>query len=61
MLANKFFLDQTYNFPNSAMNFMKNNPNLDYDQIYKKIGDLKAHARLTQKHPRNTQLNTNKQ
>jgi len=45
------------------MNVMKNNPNLDYDQINskfnKKIGKSKAHARLTQKHTRNTQTNMN--
>ena len=42
---------------------MKNNPNSNYDQINskfnKKIGKSKAHARLTQKHTRNTQTNKN--
>ena len=52
-------------FSSSAMNFMKNNPNSDYDQINskfnKKIGKSKAHARLIQKCTRNAQLNINKQ
>ena len=47
------------------MKNMKNNPNSNYDQINskinKKIGKSKARARLTQKHTRIIQLNTNKQ
>ena len=46
------------------MKNMKNNPNSNYDQINskinKKIGKSKARARLTQKHTRIIQLNTNK-
>ena len=57
MLSNRFFLDQTQNFSNSAMNLLKNtkNPNSDYDQINSKSLKGQGNRRHVQDKLKNTQ------